>query len=520
MTGHVPISKRRVLINSISSVLATAMNLAILVWLQQYLLRRISPEEYSLYPVVASIMVFMPLLTMVLTGGIGRYIVEAYARGDLRRVTQIVSTMSPLLAAAGLLILAGGGALSWYVGKVLTIAPEQLWQARIMMFLMFASFSARLATAPYCVGLYANQKFVLVNAVNVGVQMLRIALLFALLFGLGPRVLWVVTATVAAELTGLAITQILSMRIMPSLRFRFAEIRWPLVRQLTSFGVWNLVGEVGYMIRQSSDPIVLNKLATPVDVNCFYVGFLAIRIVEYVLGPIILQMEPLLTGMHATGDAARLRNTYIRAGRYALWFGMLIALPLIVFHTEVLRLYLRETYETYRAAGMVMVLLLLCFPIAYGHVLRSRLASARAEVGPNARRVLFCECTNLALTLALVGYFRLGALGSALGTLTITAVLHPLLLWPLGLRMAGLTLRQWAVETVLPAALPALAGLAAWGILKFAVRPAGWLTLGACVAGGAVVYLGALLRFSLKEYERQDLSAVLAKIRGRMGGKA
>lgn len=54
MNSRVEISKRLVLINSGSSVLAHLVNISILLWLHQYLLRRISPEEYSLYPVIVS----------------------------------------------------------------------------------------------------------------------------------------------------------------------------------------------------------------------------------------------------------------------------------------------------------------------------------------------------------------------------------------------------------------------------------------------------------------------------------
>src|SRR2546422_1018991 len=105
MQSQVAISKRLVLINSASSVVTKVLSATVLLWMHRYLLRRISPEEYSLLPVVMSIVAFMPLLTVTLTAGLGRYVVEAYARGDERRVTQIVSTMFPWLLAASLVLL-------------------------------------------------------------------------------------------------------------------------------------------------------------------------------------------------------------------------------------------------------------------------------------------------------------------------------------------------------------------------------------------------------------------------------
>jgi len=77
-TPRVELSKRLVLINSASSLLTRMLSISVLIWLQQYLLMRIKPEEYSLLPVLYSVMMFAPLITTILTGGLGRYIVEAY----------------------------------------------------------------------------------------------------------------------------------------------------------------------------------------------------------------------------------------------------------------------------------------------------------------------------------------------------------------------------------------------------------------------------------------------------------
>ena len=65
---EIPISKRLVLINSTSRVLAELINVGVLIWLQQHLLARIDPEEYALYPVVMAPFVLVALFIMILTG--------------------------------------------------------------------------------------------------------------------------------------------------------------------------------------------------------------------------------------------------------------------------------------------------------------------------------------------------------------------------------------------------------------------------------------------------------------------
>jgi hypothetical protein len=105
---QVEISKRLVLINTASGILARTINVSVVVWLHQYLLRRITPEEYSLLPLLLSVIVLLPLLASILTAALGRFVLEAYVRGDYRAVTQIVSTAFPMLLGMAFLLLLGG----------------------------------------------------------------------------------------------------------------------------------------------------------------------------------------------------------------------------------------------------------------------------------------------------------------------------------------------------------------------------------------------------------------------------
>ena len=500
--AKVEISKRLILINAASSVAVRIVNVSVLVWLQQYLLKRISAEEYALYPVLGAAIVFLPLLTGVLTSGLGRYIVEAYAKGDERGVTQIVSTMFPLIFVAGLMVLAGGWVFAWYVDHVLTIAPGRLWEARIMMALMVFAFSFNVILSPFSVGFYVRQKFVLSNALEVGRELLRIGLLFVLLFGLGTRVLWVAVASVTAQTAWLLVSRTISRRLVPALRFRLSEIRWAMAGKLASFGGWTVVGQLADMIRNASDPLILNKLATPVDVTCFYVGSLPYGQIRQAPMLLLTPLLPQLTAMHVTGKNEQVQNTYLRGGRYALWVTLFMAVPLMVYARELIKLYVGETYG---AAATVFILLAASCPVIYGHILVSGVAMATAQMRSWCLRLLIFQLVNLGLTLYFVGIRHMGAVGSALGTFVAMVFVWPVMIWPLGLRLTGLSWGRWFRETAWSGLLPAGVSAVAWLALKILFQPASWLAVGACVAVGMVLYAATLWVFCLQPADRSDL---------------
>jgi len=512
MTTSVQISKRLALVNSASSVIARAINIVVLVWLYQYLLRRIDPDEYSLYPVVMSVMMLVPLLTTLFVSGIGRYVVEAYAKGDTRGVTQIVSTISPILLALSIVLLIPGWLFAWYIDRVLTVAPAYLSDARLMMGLLLSLAAVRLLLTPYTLGLYVRQRFVLSNLLVLGCEVFRIALLFVLLFGVEVRVLWVVVSSVAAETLRTALSLIISRRLIPELRFNAAEIRWGKAKDLMAFGGWSFVLQIADKIRANADVLILNKLGTALDVANFHLGSSLFRHIQVTSYLVRAPLQPQLTAMHATGAASRLRGAYLRGGRYALWASLFLALPLIVYRREIVTLYVGEKYLN---STTVLALLMATLPIAYGNVMLPHIARAKAQIRTWAICAIIIHSTNLALTLYLVGVRKMGAVGSALGTLTVYVVFEPLLYWPLGLRIAGVDWRTWFRETLLPGFLPGLTAAPVWLILQAVIRPQSWLSVALCGVAGSAFFVFSLLRFSLQERDRQDLRSLMKSVRAR-----
>src|SRR5216683_1111957 len=342
--------------NSASGLAERFVNLFVQVWLYQYLIKRISPEEYSLYPVVTALMVFVPPFLVVVTAGFLRGSVEAHIRKDEQRITAIASTSFPVLlvTSAGLAVLAI--VLARYLGSVLNIAAEDLPEARLMVFLLFGSLALRVALLPFSVGLYVRQKFVTTNTLAMVQTLVRVALLFVLLFGAGTRVLWVVVATVAADVATVLTTTILSVRSLPALRFRPSSIRWELFSGLVGFGFWSMIGSIGAMIRKSSDLLILNHFATPVDVNTFQLASLTDNQIDAGLTKMQEPLLPHMMALHTTGGAIALRAPYTREGRYCLWAALFVATPLIAFRQPLWSLYLGPKLAVYADVPVVTVL--------------------------------------------------------------------------------------------------------------------------------------------------------------------
>jgi O-antigen/teichoic acid export membrane protein len=320
----------------------------------------------------------------------------------------------------------------------------------------------------------------------------------------------VIVANVTGEFLTQVVLMIWSRRLIPALKFRPSEIRWELTRELISFGGWNFLAVVAHRLRQTAMPLILNKLATPMDVSLFHVGSLGRRQIDQWTYFASAPLYPVVTGMHAMGAKDRIRNLYLRGGRISLWITLAAAVPAMIYAREIMQLYVGNELA---AAGTIMVLTLAGLPISLGASMVWGVAHAAGNIRPVGIRNLVTQLTTIGVALYLVGVAGWGALGPAYAALAVGSVSTVFLTWPLGLILADVKFDSWIRQTLVPGLAPAAAGVVAWTVLKFVSQPDSWFKLALCCLGGGLCYGVILLRFCLAPRDRADLAQVVARIK-------
>jgi len=403
-----------------------------------------------------------------------------------------------------------GGILTLYIFDVLTIAPEHLGDVRIMFALLMLSLALKLALSPLILGLDIRQKHLVANMISTGGQFLKIGAIFILLTTVSVKVLWVIVATVAADVIVQLTMLTLSLRLVPALRFRRRSVNWPVARELLSFGGWSTITALALSIRSSADAIILNNLGTPLGVTCYYLGALPLQHINGASSAALFPLNPALIAMHTSGQTERLGRVFLKGGRWALWFTLFVSVPLMLYGREVITLYVGKEFEL---AGAVMFLVLLAFPVEQGIRMLFPLAEATAAIRRLSLSLLAISIFNLSLTIYFVGVLKMGALGSGLGTALSVVLLYPLLLWPLAFRIAKIDFRTWLRKTLWPGLLPGMASAIVLLALKGVVSLDSWFNVFCCISVGSLAYLAALWFRGLQEEEHHELQKFYASVR-------
>ena len=160
MTPITQPSQKNFMINIVSSFGTKLLQITLLVWVNQFLLKRIAPEEYSLLPLVMSLLIFADVFRNMFVDGLGRFMVEADAKNDRRGIQEVVSSMWPILLAVSVLFAVLGGTSIYFIDDLLNIDAVYTGQARIMLGLLVCMFCFDVILAPFSVGLYVKKEVV------------------------------------------------------------------------------------------------------------------------------------------------------------------------------------------------------------------------------------------------------------------------------------------------------------------------------------------------------------------------
>ncbi|MGH1351613.1 MAG: lipopolysaccharide biosynthesis protein [Methyloligellaceae bacterium] len=501
----VEINKRLVYINSASSVFTRLLNVFVLAWMFQYLLKRISPEEFAIYPVVAAIMIFAPLFSTVFVGGVIRHATDAYAKGDEEHFQRVLSSILPLLGGASMILLVLGMAFSWYIDYFLTVPDYQIWEARLMMALMLITFLFETALLPYSLGFHVKQRYVLLNAITIGTDLLRILILLVLLIGVGPKVLWVVVSVTISKFIFVIIVTAVSKKMVPQLRFDSSLFDRKTASSVMSFGLWSTISHLSHMIFLSAGAIVLNKFGTPLDVTNYHVANTFHRQVFNMTLMASTPVMPALTAMNAAGDDGRIANAYLRGGRFALWAMLMVACPMMALAPEFIKLYIGDTFID---TAFVLILIMATYPFTASGNMLSKISMAKANVKPFALAAISVSLLNLAIMIYVTMELKYGAVGAAATIFITTSISQILVFWPMGMRLAKVSFGRFFFENLVPGILPGIAGLAVWLPMKFLHAPETWLELMVFGAAGMCAY-GIVLLLVLKKYEGELVRMVV-----------
>ncbi len=499
---------KRNIYNSLSSVMALAVNVGLVIWLQQYLISRITIEEYALLPVVYSFMIFLPLFSITLTGGLGRFLIGAHAEKNYAEMVRIVSSSTIILILFSIAFCLLWLMLTAHIEKVINFEPQFESDVKIMFVFLGAGFLIKLLLSPYSVGLEMTHSYVVLNTILTIGQIVRAVLLVSVLTLFSTQVLWVVVITFVSEACTQLFVAYHSMKRVRFLRFSLKYIKIKSLKQQISFGGWSTLLAISLAIKNGADALILNKFGTPNGASLFYLASLPFTYVNRLISAALNPITPQMIEHYVHGRTEDLKRVFLFGGKLSLWVSLGIVAPVVLFSQELVLLYLGNGFEELK---FLFILFLVIIPFEQSTRMLFPLVEAHKKQKQLAIFMVVFSFMKLTFAWYFVYFLQLDHIGSASSTLLAIGCVYSIFLIPYALRLADLKFSEFSLYCFLPGVSPSIfASFAVFLFKDIFDFDSVWMLL-LMLVFYSVVYCTGLFFFGLTKSERKKAISLIHK---------
>jgi len=342
---------QRLALNTIATYTRSVVSLIFALFSTRWVLNALGQQDYGLYVVVGSIIVFITFINGVTSGSVARFLAYSIGKGDPEETCRWFNTSLFLHTVMPFcFVLIGWPVGEWAVHHFLNIPPERLqtcvWVFRLSLLSGFVS----MVSAPY-IGMHtAKQKIAELAVWNMLLSIGTFALAYALTMYRGDALLLYACGMVGISILVRLIQVVRARLLFPECRIRLLFWWSPKrIREIMSFAGWVMFGSTAVVLRGQGTAVLLNKFFNPFQlpgVNAAYgIGNNVAARVAALSGAMVNAFTPEITASEGRGDRPRMLFYAFRASKYGTFLFLLLAIPVFVEMDYLLRLWLKTPPE-------------------------------------------------------------------------------------------------------------------------------------------------------------------------------
>lgn len=418
-------SRGRFKVNVAANLAYFVLQAGVQLWFVRYLIDHLGVATYGLVPLATNTTNYMAIITVALSGSVGRFLTIDLARGDLETANRTFNTSLFASIVLAIALIPAAGCLAWFAPSFLDIPEGEEMGTRFLLMCTGFAFLLNAVGSNFACSTFAKNRFDVQRLIDALGFLTQIGVVVALFTWAGGD-LWYVGAGIAAQaVVRQAGYQVSWRKLTPELSMSLRAFDRTRLREILSMGGWMTVDSIGAILYTGVDLLVLN-LALGAHAAGLYAPLLQVgSVLRSTAGTVTAVLAPIITAHHARGAQAEIAAISCDSGRI---LGFVMALPvavLCVTSEAVLIGWLGPEYGAMCVAFWILTLpLVLTFTVGPWTALYRAANRVRTPALVCVGRALF----TVPLSLALIPL--LGVNGMALAR-TLSLIIGAVLFQPL-----------------------------------------------------------------------------------------
>jgi len=499
----------RLILNTGLTYLRMAVTVGMGLLATRLALQALGVTDFGAWGAVLAVVMFIGVIPDGLLQAADRYLGVAIGRGERGPLRALFSTMVAIFCvAAPIAVLVGLPLGRLAVGGIKDLDPARVSSIVLAFDLGLLMLGFSIAMTPFRAMFGAQQALlwpVITELIDGTLKLAAAA--FCAQVAQEP-IVGLAALTLAAQTTSTGIAVVMCLVIYPESRPKLGLAKRHLVRELTRFSVWSLVGNLSYRIQVGGPPLLISS-AFGAAANAPFNA--AAQLANYMLNvsnAVVRAVQPAMANAEGRQDRAAIAKLAISASKFCTLLPLTLLVPLVIEADVVTRVWLGSHSPPDVALFVRLVAVGFCIGCIYvGHHLAMM---AHGSIGRYMTGALLFQAGGLCVSAGLVFLFHVPSWAvPAMSCLTTFCAVN-WYVWHIcktvGLRYADWWSGVW-YRVALVAVPAGLAGLGARLLL-----PEG---LGRAIAVGGVyglVSLPLIIKLGMTSEERGHFARLGSKI--------
>lgn len=469
------------------------------------MLRILGQNEYGLYQLVSSVVAYLSLLNLGLTGSYIRFYTKEKYEGDVDGEAKLNGMFLLVFLAISVIATIIGAILLFNI-HILgdKYSAEEYRTATFLMVFMLVNIIISFPNGLFAAYMSANERFVFPRAImivtNIAIPVINVPVLY---WGYGSRGLVVISTFMAVICFLMNIAYCI---VKLHMQFCFHGFRGGLLKELMGFTFFIFLSDIVDQLNTNVDKFLLGRILGPVSVAIYSVGFNLKTYYTQISWAIPEVFVPQFNRMVEEKKDRELSEMFIKVGRVSNLVLAPVILGFILYGKEFISLWAGTDYHE---AYYVTVILMLTAYVPSIQSIGVNIQNAMNKHKVRSWVYFAIAVVNVIVSIQLIPHF--GVIGTSLGTLFATILGHIIFMNVYYHREIGLNI--FAFWKAIFRFVPALAVSAAGGVLIGKVLAGrGWFYLGGRIVLFMLLYFASMWYLGMDQDEKELVLGIKRKL--------
>lgn len=303
-------------------------------------------NDYGIYNVVGGVVSMFSFFTVSLSTAISRFLTYSLGKNDVEKLSSIFSTSINIQLIMALIVVVIAETFGmWFLNNKLNIPIERMYAANWVLHSSIILFSIQIITIPYHAVIIAHEKMDAWAYISVFESVLKLGSVLLLFNASYDLLILYASLLVLVQIIVFVLNWVYCNHRFDECHYRFVFDK-PLIRNMSGFAGWNLVGTGAYM---------LNTQGVNMLTNIFFgVPANAARGIANQVNGLMMQfvnsfttaINPQITKSYASGDLNYMFNLICKGAKYSHFLMLFFLVPLMFEIEWILHLWL-DHYPPY-----------------------------------------------------------------------------------------------------------------------------------------------------------------------------